>query len=119
MEKILIIDDEKDILKLLSMSLRIDGYQTLTASSGKEGIEVFKQEKPDIVLTDIKMPEMTGLEVLKNIKEINPHAQVIIITGHGAIDSAIEALQYGASDFINKPVKSEALAVAIKRAKKK
>ncbi|MBW1650076.1 MAG: response regulator [Deltaproteobacteria bacterium] len=119
MEKILIIDDEQDILKLLSMSLRADGYQTLTASSGKEGIEVFKNKNPDIVLTDIKMPEMTGLEVLKNIKAINPHSEVIIITGHGDIDSAIEALQYGASDFINKPVKSEALAVAIKRAKKK
>ncbi len=119
MEKILIIDDEQDILKLLSMSLRADGYQTLTAPSGKEGIEIFKNKKPDIVLTDIKMPEMTGLEVLKSIKGIDHNAQVIIITGHGDIDSAIEALQYGASDFINKPVKSEALAVAIKRAKKK
>ncbi|MBW1616238.1 MAG: response regulator [Deltaproteobacteria bacterium] len=119
METILIIDDEQDILKLLSMSLMADGYQTVTASSGKEGIETFKNKKPDIVLTDIKMPEMTGLEVLKNIKEIDPSAQVIIITGHGDVDSAIEALQYGASDFINKPVKNEALAVAIKRAKKK
>jgi len=118
MEKILIIDDEKDILKLLSMSLRTDGYEVITASSGEEGIELFKKKNPDIILTDIKMPGITGFEVLKDIKEINPQAEVIIITGHGDIDSAIEALHYGASDLINKPVKNEALTVAIKRAKK-
>ncbi len=118
-KKILIIDDEKNIVKFLSMSLKADGYDIVTAYDGKQGIEVFKKEQPDIVLTDIKMPGMDGLEVLRQIKMIDSESEVIIITGHGDIDSTIAALQRGASDFINKPVRDEALAVALKRAEAK
>ena len=117
--KILIVDDEEIIVKLLSMSLRSDGYETVTANSGEQGLEVFKAESPDIVVTDIKMPGMDGLELLKKIKEIDSEKEVIIVTGHGDIDSTIKALQYGASDFINKPVRDEALAIALERAKAK
>ena len=117
--KILIVDDEEIIVKLLSMSLRSDGYETVTAHSGEQGLEVFKSELPDIVVTDIKMPGMDGLELLKKIKEIDSEKEVIIVTGHGDIDSTITALQYGASDFINKPVRDEALAIALERAKAK
>jgi len=117
--KILLIDDEVDIVRVLSMSLKIDGYDVVTAYSGEEGLEVFDRESPHVVLTDIKMPGMDGLEVLKKIKELNPESEVIIITGHGDIDSAIEALQYGASDFINKPIRDEALSIALNRAKEK
>jgi len=117
--KILIVDDEEIIVKLLSMSLRSDGYETVTAFSGEQGLEVFESESPDIVVTDIKMPGMDGLELLKKIKEIDPDKEVIIVTGHGDIDSTIAALQLGASDFINKPVRDEALAIALERAKTK
>jgi len=117
--KILIVDDEEIIVRLLSMSLRSDGYETVTAYSGEQGLEVFKSEAPDIVVTDIKMPGMDGLELLKKIKELDPEKEVIIVTGHGDIDSTIIALQYGASDFINKPVRDEALAIALDRAKTK
>ena len=117
--KILIVDDEELIVKLLSMSLRSDGYETFSAYSGQQGLEVFKSESPDIVITDIKMPGMDGLELLKKIKEIDPEKEVIIVTGHGDIDSTIAALQYGASDFINKPVRDDALAIALERAKTK
>jgi len=117
--KILIVDDEELIVKLLSMSLRSDGYETLSAYSGQQGLEVFKSESPDIVITDIKMPGMDGLELLKKIKEIDPEKEVIIVTGHGDIDSTITALQHGASDFINKPVRDDALAIALERAKSK
>ncbi|MBU8847999.1 MAG: response regulator [Desulfobacterales bacterium] len=117
--KILIVDDEEIIVRLLSMSLRSDGYETVTAHSGEQGLEVFKSEAPDIVVTDIKMPGMDGLELLKKIKEIDPEKEVIIVTGHGDIDSTITALQRGASDFINKPVRDEALAIALERAKTK
>lgn len=117
--KILIVDDEEIIARLLSISLKSDGYETVTANSGKEGLEKFKTESPDIVITDIKMPEMDGLELLKEIKAIDPDKEVIIVTGHGDIDSTITALQYGASDFINKPVRDEALAIALARAKEK
>ncbi len=119
MNKILLIDDEEDILKVLSMSLTMDGYDVVTAANGKDGIDRFREISPQIVLTDIKMPGMDGLQVLRRIKELAPHVEVIIITGHGDIDSAIEALQYGASDFIHKPVKDEALTIALKRAEEK
>ncbi len=119
MNKILLIDDEPDIVRVLSMSLKADGYDVIPAHSGIEGIEIFEREKPDIVLTDIKMPGMDGIEVLKKVKSIEPQSEVIIITGHGDIDNTIEALQYGASDFINKPVRDEALSIALKRAREK
>ena len=119
MNKILLIDDEPDIVRVLSMSLKADGYDVIPAHSGVEGIEIFEKEKPEIVLTDIKMPGMDGIEVLKKVKSIEPGSEVIIITGHGDIDNTIEALQYGASDFINKPVRDEALTIALKRAREK
>jgi len=119
MEKLLLIDDEPDILRVLSISLKADGYEVIPANSGAEGLEAFETEKPEIVLTDIKMPGMDGIEVLKKVKALNPDAEVIIITGHGDIENAIEALKYGASDFINKPVRDEALAIALQRAREK
>jgi PAS domain S-box-containing protein len=119
MNKLLLIDDEPDIVRVLSMSLKADGYDVLTAQSGAEGLAEFEKEKPDIIITDIKMPGMGGIEVLGKIKALEPEAEVIIITGHGDIDNAIEALKYGASDYINKPVRDEALSIALKRAREK
>ncbi|PIE61687.1 MAG: histidine kinase, partial [Desulfobacterales bacterium] len=117
--KILIVDDEGPIVRLLAMSLRSDGYEVVTAGNGQEALTVFEKEDPDIVVTDIKMPVMDGLELLRRIKEMDGEKEVIIVTGHGDIDSTILALQYGASDFINKPVRDEALAIALERAKTK
>ena len=119
MNKLLLVDDEPDILRVLSMSLKADGYDVQTASRGEDALTVFSKDKPDIVITDIKMPGMNGIEVLREVKRIDEETEVIIITGHGDIDSAIEALKYGASDFINKPVRDEALAIALRRAKNK
>ncbi len=119
MSKILLIDDEEAIVRLLSMSLRSDGHDVVTALNGEEGLEVFQEENPELVLTDIKMPGMNGIEVLQNIKSMQPDAEVIIITGHGDIDNAIEALKFGASDFINKPVRDEVLTVALQRAEER
>ena len=109
MNKLLLVDDEPDILRVLSMSLKADGYEVQTASSGEDALRVFSNEKPDIVITDIKMPGMNGIEVLRGVKKIDQETEVIIITGHGDIDSAIEALKYGASDFINKNPRGFAL----------
>jgi len=116
MSKILVIDDEDSIRKLLKISLTHKGYEVLTAEDGKKGIETFQREKPPIVLTDIKMPGVDGIEVLKRIKELYPDTQVIVITGHGDMQSAVEALKLEASDFINKPITDEGLSVALKRA---
>ena len=119
MDKILLIDDEPDIVRVLGISLKADGYEVIPALSGAEGLEAFTKDKPEIVITDIKMPGMDGIEVLEKIKAIEPNTEVIIVTGHGDIDNTIEALKYGASDFINKPVRDEALSIALDRAKEK
>jgi len=92
--KLLLIDDEAPVREILGLSLRSEGYEVMTAASGKEGIEIFRRENPPIVLTDIKMPGMDGIEVLKKIKQINPETEVIIITGHGDMDLAIQSLQF-------------------------
>ena len=119
MLKLLIIDDEEPTRRALGRTLKSDAYQVLTAEDGKAGLELFTQEKPPIILTDIKMPGIDGIEVLKRIKAIDSEAEVIVITGHGDMDSAIEALTYGASDFITKPIRNEVLTLALERAKKK
>jgi two-component system NtrC family sensor kinase len=119
MSKLLVIDDEEGIRKVLAISLASDGYDVFSAAAGEDGIAIFNKESPSIVLTDIKMPGMDGIEVLKQIKELDPDAEVIMITGHGDMDSAIEALKLDASDFLNKPIRDEALSVALKRAEKR
>ncbi|MFH1913174.1 MAG: response regulator [Pseudomonadota bacterium] len=115
-ETILIIDDERPTLKMFSLLLKAMGYQVLQAENGREGLELFKRENPSLVLTDIKMPVMDGIEVLKEIKKINPMAEVVVITGHGDMDLAIQALNLDATDFINKPLRREALELALSRA---
>ncbi len=92
------------------------GYTVFIAEDGEEGIRVFEKQEPEIVFTDLKMPGMDGLEVLKKIREKKIGSEVIIITGHGDIDKAIQALDFDASDFINKPVEKAALDAALKRA---
>jgi two-component system NtrC family sensor kinase len=101
------------------MSLRADGYDVVTADSGEAGLAAFSEHAPDIVLVDIKMPGLDGIEVLQAVKSQDVLSEVIIITGHGDVDNAVEALKHGASDFINKPVRDETLAIALKRAGEK
>nr|WP_321512820.1 response regulator [uncultured Pseudodesulfovibrio sp.] len=115
-EKVLVIDDEKPTLKMFTLLLSAYGYDVLTAENGQEGVRIFIEEAPGLVMTDIKMPIMDGIEALKEIKKINPHTEVIVITGHGDMDLAIQALNLDATDFINKPLKREALEKALIRA---
>jgi two-component system, NtrC family, sensor kinase len=119
MSKLLLIDDEEGIRKVFSISLKSDGYDVATAASGQQGIDLFQKEFFPIVLTDIKMPGMDGIEVLRRIKEINPEVEVIVITGHGDMESAIQSLHLGASDFITKPVSDQLLSIALKRAEER
>jgi len=115
----LLIDDEPDILRVLSRSLKADGYEVVSAQNGTEAIAVFEKEKPDIVITDIKMPGMDGIEVLKKVKDLNDDTEVIIITGHGDKDLAQQAFELNASEFFNKPLDTDALNAALKRAEKR
>ncbi|MFH1292650.1 MAG: response regulator, partial [Pseudomonadota bacterium] len=119
MAKILVIDDEKIIRERMAKLLELDDYETFSAESGPKGLEIFKKEKPDIVLLDIKMPGMDGIEVLKKIKEESKETQVIIMTGHGGVETAIEALKEGAFGYIQKPVSYDELEIDIKRALEK
>jgi PAS domain S-box-containing protein len=119
MMKLLVIDDEESTRDLLKITLESDGYEVLTAEDGPSGLEIFTNENPPIVLTDIKMPGMDGIEVLRRVKEHNQDAEVIVITGHGEMNLAINALQLEASDFINKPISDAALSVALRRAREK
>ncbi len=119
MQKILVIDDEKPTLMMFRLTLSAQGYDVFTAENGEEGLEAFARERPGIVLTDIKMPGMNGVEVLKRIKAIDPATQVIVITGHGDMDLAIQALNLDAADFINKPVQRELLEQALARARER
>lgn len=119
MNKILIIDDEKPTLTMFRLTLNAYGYEVLTAENGKEGLEVFERERPPLVLTDIKMPGMDGIEVLRRVKAIEPRTEVIVITGHGDMDLAIKALNLDATDFLNKPIQRQALEQALKRAKER
>jgi PAS domain S-box-containing protein len=119
MKKLLVIDDEASTRDLLKLSLEIEGYTVFTAEDGAKGLEIFARENPAVVLTDIKMPGMDGIEVLRRVKEQSPDSEVIVITGHGEMNLAIQALQLEASDFINKPISDESLAVALRRAEEK
>ncbi len=116
MEKILVIDDEKPTLAMFRLTLEAYGYQVFTAENGLDGLEIFDREQPPIVLTDIKMPGMDGIAVLKGIKERSPQTEVIVITGHGDMDLAIRALNLDATDFINKPIQRQVLEQALKNA---
>jgi len=117
--KVLIIDDEKPTLDMFELFLNVYGYEVLLAENGTEGLKIFKTEKPGIVFTDIKMPGMDGFAVLDQIKEDAPETEVIIMTGHGDMDLAVEALNHEATDFINKPISRRALDAALNRAEER
>ena len=103
MPDILIIDDEKAIRKALTEILSAEGYKTEEAGDGEEGLKKFKDRTYDIVLCDIKMPKMDGIEFLEKAGELNPDTPVIMISGHGNIETAVDAVKKGAYDYISKP----------------
>jgi signal transduction histidine kinase len=115
-KRVLLVDDEPGILKVLGISLADRGYRVMTAESGEEALRVFYEARPEVILTDIKMPGMDGIELLKRIKAESPNTEVIMITGHGEMELAIQSLKYDASDFITKPINDETLDIALRRA---
>ena len=118
-KRILLVDDEQDIRDVLQMALLDAGYEVQVAENGKTALECFQCEQPPIVITDIKMPVMDGIELLKRLKRENPETEVIMITGHGDMDLAIKSMKNEATDFITKPINVDGLEIALRRAEEK
>lgn len=112
-KSILIIDDENSIRLSLKGALSDEGYRVLTASGGREGLDIIRQEKPEVVLLDIWMPEFDGIETLKQIRSEWPDQMVVMMSGHGNIETAVRATKLGAFDFIEKPLSLERLLVLL------
>jgi len=115
MSKVLIIDDEKAILDSLSSIMEDEGFQVFKTADVKEGLAIFDREKPQVVILDVWMPEMDGLQVLKRIKKKDRDAMVIVISGHGTISTAVEAVKIGAYDFLEKPLSIDKVLEVISR----
>jgi two-component system NtrC family response regulator len=116
METILIVDDEKNYLIILSAVLEDEGFEVLTALGGREALEVHKTSDLDLIVTDMKMPAMDGIELLEHIKSVDPDLPIIMMTAHGTIDKAVEAMQKGAYSYILKPFDNERLIIYVKKA---
>ena len=113
-ETILIVDDEEPIRKSLADILRDEGYEVASAASGKEALDLLSEAQPALALLDIAMPDMDGIETLRRFKETRPEMQVIMITGHGTIDTAVQTTKMGAYDFLQKPLSLERVSLAVK-----
>jgi two-component system nitrogen regulation response regulator NtrX len=113
---ILIVDDEEAILSSLSSILQDEGYEVSVAKSGVEALKTYMADPPDLMLLDIWMPDMDGLETLRRIREVVPTAQVMVMSGHGSIETAVKAIKLGAYDYIEKPLSLENVTLRVKHA---
>lgn len=116
---LLLIDDEEGIRKVLGMVLADAGWDVRVAASAEEALALFREEHFPLVLTDIKMPGMDGLGLLKALKEFRPETEVVLMTGHGDLDLAIQGIKLDAADFVTKPIHDDALDIALARAKER
>jgi DNA-binding NtrC family response regulator len=114
--KILVVDDEHLIRWSLEQNLKKQGYEVVVASNGEEALKQVHEDPPDLVLLDIQMPGLTGLEVLEKVKEIDEDIVAIMITAHGGLETAVSAMRMGAYDYINKPFNLDELAIVIRKA---
>jgi DNA-binding NtrC family response regulator len=111
--RILVVDDEDIVRTSCSRTLSPEGYEVRLAKNGVEGLKIANEERFDLVLTDLKMPDMDGIEVLRIIKEKWPETEVIIVTGYQTVDTAVKAIKLGAYDYIEKPFTPDALISAV------
>src|SRR5207344_550306 len=114
--RILVIDDEAAIRDSLRMTLEYEGYEFLGAATGQEGLTLVERDAPDLVLLDVKMPGMDGLEVLDRLRAMNDSLPVVMLSGHATITTAVEAIRKGAFEFIEKPFGSDRVLVVLRNA---
>ena len=113
---VLVADDDPSILEILKLGFRTKGYEVITASDGKSAIQAIEQNRPDLLVLDIEMPHLTGIEVLRHLRKDWPTLPVVIMTAHGTISLAVEAMKEGATEFITKPFEMEQLLLVIQKA---
>ena len=113
--RILFVDDDQDILTMVNQYLEMQGYDITTVNSGMKALDLIKDQEIDVVFTDYKMPEFNGLELLAAIKQYKPEIEVIIVTGYGSMESAIQAMKFGSYDYLQKPFKLDHLKLIIDR----
>ena len=114
--KVLVVDDEEIVCELLVEMLEAYGYQAQTETNGRNVIDLLWQEHFDVVLLDLVMPDISGLELLRQLKQSFEELPVIMVTGYGSIETAVESMRAGASDFVTKPVTAAVLYIRVKRA---
>src|SRR5438132_2929600 len=113
---VLIVDDETALAETMAEALERSGYDVVTANSGAEGLRILERQEPSVILTDLKMEGMDGLTLLKKAKQELPDAEVVVITGHGDVQTAVEAMRAGAANYVQKPVGLEELRTMVDKA---
>ncbi len=116
MKKVLIIDDDQSFRRIIEYNLQEEGYDVLAAASGEQGLNVFNEQNPDLVITDMKMQGISGMDVLASIRKKSPETLVIIVTAFGTVDKAVEAMKLGAYDYITKPLNRDELKLVVRKA---
>jgi DNA-binding response OmpR family regulator len=116
---ILLVDDEKDFVEMLALRLNETGEKVTQAYDGQMGLDILKRENIDVVILDIKMPGMDGIQVLREIKSLYPLVEVILLTGHGSAETAVEGMKLGAFDYLLKPADVDELTAKLQGAREK
>ena len=115
-DRLLVVDDEPSMREFLEILLAQEGYEVATASSGEEGLKIYRQLEPDLILTDVKMPGMSGLDLIREIHALDAAIPIIAITAYASADDAIRAVREGAYDYLSKPFQIEDLRIIIRNA---
>jgi DNA-binding NtrC family response regulator len=117
--KVLIVDDEKDFVEMFSLRLEAQGERVSTAYSGTDALKLLEHTAIDVVVLDIRMPGMDGIDTLKEIKKLYPNVEVILLTGHGSTETAVEGMKLGAFDYLMKPADFEDIRTKLENARKR
>ena len=111
--QVLVVDDEEDFATAVAARLRRRGYSVSAVFSGRDALRLVQTAQFDVMVLDLKMPEMDGPEVLRQVRRLDPHLEVVVLTGHGTVQTGIEGMQLGASDFLQKPLPIEHLCTVV------
>ncbi len=112
---VLVVDDERSLVETVTVLLEEEGFAVLRALTGEEGLKLFKEASPDLVLSDVRMPKMSGIQLLETIRETNPDTPVVLMTAQASLQSAIQAVNLGATHYVQKPFKNEELVAILQR----